>query len=617
MRRIHFAPLVVWAVTFALLIVARHDLLHSPPFQDQAVGLWTEADFLARSGFDYHRLLYDEHHFMDDEPGPRSYMISVLPTLVAIGMVALPDVDSLIVVNRVASYGLGALIVALLWMVLWPRLGWFFALAVATAMLSTPLFLVQLDIMGMDVPLAATMLLASVLLFKERYVAAAALGMVAFAFKATGQLITLAAIAWLILLLIFGAGRVDAAKLKKYAIGLSANLLALSIQFAAIYFGDTSVGHLSTDDWPDILKPRRAIFTATPDLGLLLLMAFAGIVIVYSVRLLRELQARTESSWLRRVLRTVYGWLVDDPQLVISSIVIVGLLISSTMLIYTPRYVFCAVPFLYLILGSLIGNLRIALPRASWVALGAIACVTGVNLANQSGQYFPEIANLDREVWAGIPGLTPRSCVFTERSREYLADHESNQRAFRLLDERYHDRAIFAASPYKFLLSLPSLGHVRHELEVHDASLWTLAIAEYRDVMLRTSSQTTDHDPIFVWFGHARVTLPPPEPGDEIIYDDGLSPPLILFIKHFPAAVPRTAQAIEDWYIERTWSRDFLIARVRERPDFLKTTGRFDRALAELNQAIAWEPRIPELRETRWHLLAYKRDATAQRQSMP
>ena len=614
MRRIHFAPPVVWTVAFALLIVraARSDLLYSPPFQDQAVGLWTEADFLARSGFDYHRLLYDEHHFMDDEPGPRSYMISVLPTLVGIGMLALPDVDSLIVVNRVISYGLGALIVALLATMLWPRLGWLFAVALAAAMLSTPLFLVQLDIMGMDVPLAATMLLASVFLFKERYVVAATLGMLAFAFKATGQLITLASIAWLMLLLIFGAGRVDAAQLKKYLIGLLANLLALSIQFAAIYFGDTSVGHLSTDDWPDILKPKRAIFTTTPDLGLLLLIAVAGVVIVYLVRLLRELPKRTESSWLRRMQATVYGWLLSDPQLVVSSIIIGGLLVSSTMLIYTPRYVFCAVPFLYLILGSLLGNVRIAWPRASWAALVAIACVTGANLTNQSGKYFPEIAKLDREVWAGIPGLTPRSCVFTERSREYLADHESNQRAFRLLDERYYDRPIFAASPYKFLLSLPNLGHVRHELEVHDASLWALAIAEFRDVMLRSSSQTADHDPIFVWFGHARVTLPPPEPGDEIIYDDGLEPPLVLFIKHLPADVPRTAQAIEDWYIERTWSRDFLIARVRERPDYLKTTGRFDRALAELNQAIAWEPQIPELRETRWHLLAYQRDATAQ-----
>jgi hypothetical protein len=610
MRRILFAPLVVWAVTFALLIVARWDLLDSPPFQDQAVGLWTEADFLARSGFDYHRLLYDEHHFMDDEPGPRSYMISVLPTLVAIGMRALPDVDSLIVVNRVISYALGALIVTLVTTVLWPRVGWLLALALAAAMLTTPLFLVQLDIMGMDVPLAAAMLLTSVLLFKERYVAAAALSMVAFALKATGQLITLASLAWLLLLLIFGAGRVEVAQLKKLAIGLLANLLVLSIQFAAIYFGDTSVGHLSTDDWPEILKPQRAIFSSTPDIGLLLLIAITGIVIVYLARLLREFPQRTEASWLRRLQGTIYGWLVSSPQLVVSSIIICGLLVSSTMLIYTPRYVFCAVPFLYLILGSLLGNLQLAWPRASWVALGAIACLTGANLANQRGAYFPEIANLDHEVWAGIPGLTPRSCAFTERSREYLADHESNQRAFRLLDEQYYDRPIFAASPYKFLLSLPSLGHVHHKFEVHDASLWTLAIAEFRDVMLRSSSQTPQHDPIFVWFGHARVTLPPPEPGDEIIYDDGLEPPLVLFIKHLPADVPRTARAIEDWYIEHTWSRDFLVARVRERPDFLKTTGRFDRALLELDEAIAWEPQIPELRETRFHLLAYREQAT-------
>jgi hypothetical protein len=63
---------VVFLIALVAISVARWDVLHSPPWQDQATGLWTEADFLAETRFDFWRLRYQENHYFDQPSAARS-----------------------------------------------------------------------------------------------------------------------------------------------------------------------------------------------------------------------------------------------------------------------------------------------------------------------------------------------------------------------------------------------------------------------------------------------------------------------------------------------------------------------------------------------------------------
>ena len=585
----------------SLLLYWQRDVLRLPPFQDQAVGWWTEADYLATSNFDYRRLLYEENHFMDSDPGPRSYLISVLPTALALGMLWVPETETLIVVVRVVTFLLGSLLLVGLWHCMTaigtPRgLGVLYCAALAT----TPLFIVQLDLMGMDVPLTLAMLAGAVLLWSGRWQAAAVMSFAAFALKATGQLLTLAGITYLVLRLSLGWHSTGTRERRREWQGLLSHLAVLLVQSALIYLGDTSVEYLSAGDWPENLLTFNALRTNTPDIAVLLAVA----LLLTALEVIRSLNAAPSAASLgSRVLAGARQFLFDNPPLVVSWILVAGLFASSLQYIYTPRYVFCVMPFLYILLA------RPWLGSTALRCLGtaaALVLLIAANLANQEGRFCTDLTTArGTEVFACIPGLTPRSCAYLERSREYLRDHRSNIAAFELLDRQYADHPIFVASPNVFIVSRPRLGHVTRKLEVFDASLWTKALKGFEEVMLRPAPPGGRKDPIFVWFGHARVTLPPREQGDEVIYDDSQTnpdTPLIMYLKHLPDDVPRTARAIEDWYIAHTWSPEFLIARVRERPDYLVETDRLVRALLELDEANAWMPGIPELEEIRENL---------------
>lgn len=54
----------------AALAVWKWDIVRSPPYEEQAVGLWSEASFLVESGFDYYGLRFEQHDNTDKERGP-------------------------------------------------------------------------------------------------------------------------------------------------------------------------------------------------------------------------------------------------------------------------------------------------------------------------------------------------------------------------------------------------------------------------------------------------------------------------------------------------------------------------------------------------------------------
>jgi hypothetical protein len=589
------------AVALALL-VWQYDVLWLPPWQDQAVGWWTEADYLASSDFAYLKLLYEENHFMDTEPGPRSYMISVLPTLLALGMLGISHVPTLIVSLRVTTFLLGGLLVVGTGRVIaasgTPR---WLAVLFCAALATTPLFIVQLDVMGMDVPLAVVMLANAALLWRRRWQAAALMSLAAFAVKATGQLMTFGGITYLVLRLICGWRQANASQRHAELWGVATHLLVLVVQWAIVSWGDTSVAYLTSGDWPENLQTANSLRINTPDIAVLL--ATGLLLTSLYVESLWRARWRSGCSARASIVGAARYIVLEEPRLLLSWILLAGLVAASLQFIFTARYVFCVMPFLYIVLGQPWLGATATAHRATAAVL--IVLITA-NLANQNGRFCADLLTArGADVFEGLPGLTPRSCMYSERSREYLRDHLSNIKAFELLDTKYADHPIFVASPNVFLLSRPRLGHVRHHLDVIDSSLWTKALAGFRDVMLRPTPPGGRRDPIFVWFGHAKVTLPPPEPGDEVLYDDSdknPDAPMVIYMKHLPAEVARTPAALEAWYISHTWSPDFVIYRTRERQAYLAESGRLERALWEIDRAIALLPDNAELQATRARL---------------
>lgn len=593
-------------VVAACLLAWRRETLCLPPFQDQAVGYWAEASYLAESNFDYYSLLYKENHYMDDVSGPRSYMISVLPTLLAALMKVAPDADAVVVVFRLLSFLMGAGILVAVFRQLQREMPSVDAGLVCAALATTPAFITQIEIMGMDVPLALTFLFAFECLRTDRFVMAGLWSFLAFLIKATGQLMTLTAATYAVILLLSGTARLSREQKVRCRRAVAFYIALFLAETGLIAWGDTSVKYLAVDSWPYIFKPLYSLPALTPDVGVVL----AAVLPISIVRLLRAMSQGTSEPGepvIRRVQSAIFEGIRRERALFISWILICGLLASASLYIYTPRYVFCALPFLFFSLGAVLSS-----PSSiRWLARSAVVALIAVNLWNADGRLFPSIPPYGESVFAEIPGLTARSCAFVERSREYLLDHRSTIAAIDLIQKKYGDHPVFAAVPHLFFLRDPRLGYMRRSMRILDASNFTIAVANFTDVYLAQPGRPEPPTPIFFVFAHSRVCVPTITPQDRVIYKDELEPPLILYLKHVPGEVRTDRMKLEDWYIEQTWTESFVPSRVRDRLAFLLKTQRFKRIRFELDDALKLRPDDLELREFQGILEQVEKAASA------
>jgi hypothetical protein len=578
------------AIAIALL-TWRHETLWLPPFQDQAVGYWKEASFLADSHFDYYRLRYHENHYMDDKSGPRSYMISLIPTVVAGLMSFASDPATVIVIVRLMSFGLAGYIGWFVFRHLQEPLGRFDAALVTASLLTLPTFITQVEIMGMDVPLTVALLLSLSAMVRGKVALSLAWAAAAFAAKATGQLVSLVGITFWICQGLAQPSE-PTGRSWRWHLGTVLCYLGLFVLEAGILaWGDTSVAYLAIDSWPWILKPTASLPNLTPDIGILLVVGLVATIRAFGIL---GMFPQDRSAW-RSLFQSPRGWWARawriDPWLAVCWITILGLLASSALYIYTPRYVFCSLPCLFIVLGRSLLSARVSIPFARVLLVGLIL----FNLANADGRYLPNISPYGREVFDEIPGLTPRSNAFTERSREYLKEHRSSLAAATVLEGRFPQHPIFAPVPTLFYLDDPRLGYVHTDLDLHDASLFRFAIQAFVDLYATAPGKPSVPWPVLVEYAHSRTTLPGPEPNDEILYEDSIEPPLRVYVKSIPDAVRADRRQLEDWYLDRTWDNRWMVSRLVGRFDFLLQTGRADRLRRELTQALHRHPHHPTL----------------------
>jgi len=575
-------------IVAAALALWRREVISLPPYEDQAVGLWNEADFLVEHDFDYYRLRYEEPSYMSARPGARSYVISVLPTMVALLMKSAPSIPTAIVMAHGFNFLATSLILLTMFAVLRPSAGVVGSLLVCLAMLTTPLFSTQVDMVGMDIPLAVFTTLAAVAVWRERFVLAAIMSTVAFFMKATGGLLTLATITYLAVLLAFGGRRGRAEVRRRWWIGLAANVAVLGLQTLVVWVGDPSARMRAAIDWPAILRLPYAVFWC-PDV-----VALLAVCLVLSLVAARR--------WFRRERRqpspggSLHVRLVEAirtrPVVFFCWIVISGMLAANWLYIFIPRYFTAAMPLVYLMFGMLL-FVHFRRPRLAGMALCALIAL---NLANSDGRFFPDMSRVGAKTFAKYVWIHPRQCALSERSRAYLNDQRANLEAIRRLEQVCGSDPIFVATPQLFYLTKPRLGYVTRALNVYDVVNYEVAVPNFRDAMMLHSGNHRPR-PIFLWTGKSRVTVPPPEKGDEIIYRDTMPPPLVVYRKTVDAAMSKSPRNLEQWYLDKTWPGPWLADRLEARAVYLARSGRVGQALSESFQALDFMPDDPTLQK--------------------
>jgi hypothetical protein len=551
------------------LILWRQEVLFLPPYEDQAVGYWSEADFLRRHHFDYVTFLWREPNFLDENPGQRAYGISLLAPFVALLQILLPTASSLLLVCHLLWWACTATTATLLAMALIPRAGPLLAWLCALALVTMPHFVVQAEILGMDVPVATAMFASALLATAGRWKSALWVSLLAFFFKATGLVMTLAL--WTCLWVLY-LSRVPASQRRSRG-PILLGLAILAIEVLLEFFFDTSIPSLVGFRWFTFFSPSMALINA-PDV-----VALLGFVGLGAIASLERWAVRRRSAG-----GAAWGdWLADRQDWLLAWIVVAGFTAGVFVYIFVPRYVAPATPFLLYLVGWNLARL----PGGRWLGPIAAGLMVVFHVANADGRFFPSIDEARASAIEPWPMLDRRSAAFTERSREYLQDHRSNIELCQKLQEEFVDRPIIAAEPFHSFLTMARTGYVERPLDskrVSNATQTILLLAELRRAYRVEDAST---EPVVIERRAARSLLPPRQPNDVVVYQDHLTPATIAYRWRSIDQVPGDERSILVWYVSQT-RRDDLWELSR-----LNLFMRNDRVEFARREVQAWKKRAP------------------------
>lgn len=554
---------LLFLVVLIALLALRWSVLSMPLYEDQSVGFGREADFLNQTDFDYFQLRYEEKHFLFGGTA-RSYMISVIPTALSALSRLTGSTATTLFLWHCLSFVFAALIVTLVFALLQPLIGRRWAMLSAAALLTTPMFLAQADLAGMELPLTAFSLLAARQLVRGHSVRAAGSAAFAFLMKATGMI---AGVAVLFILLTRWFVSPSSRRALTPGIVVSAVLLAGAV--AAVAWGDDTAAFRATFLWPSAFRFPRA-FLWCPDLSVLILIATAA----SAAWIMRDGLASSCRRWIDNCRR-------GEPSAILgglSFLIATAGIVSMFGYIFIPRYYILPLVFLYL-LAPILLFLHPTFVRVGAAALGILIVV---NLVNLRGALYPSVTSVAGDDLTVLALFPPRSCGFSERSLEYLSDHRSSIQKIRAIEQDHANDSIFLDMPHWIYLTSPFVGYVQEPPPLaYRAQNYTATIREFRD---RALTLPQDKDLLFLWSGRSGIHVPGPGEGIETLDADNLSPPLAL-LRAQRDRLPSSAEALEDWYLDRTWSKDYAVHRIISRYEFLRRTGRIGRAYAELHMA--------------------------------
>ena len=522
-------PWLVAAILFVTLVLTHWWCLRQPPYVEQAVGLWTESSYLIDSGFDYRKLFYDELHV--EVGGPRTYACSLLPTLLAGLMLATGSMSVTILISHLVSLACAAAVGGILYCWLQPRVGRLRTGLLLVAVATLPLVAVQLEMVGLDMPMAAASIPFFVLVDRRRWSWAALSTWLAFAMKPSAFLLPFALATYLVAL--FVGGWLTRRKPLDWKLlwGGFTSALCFVGQFAVMWAADNLNGRVR------MLEDVRLWLRSSPEVFVLLLGAVAATLWL----LLRRSAGRTSDAQAAGLFGRLLAWLAAEPLFAVAWLVVGGTMAASAATYYESRHLLLVAPLLALIVGRVLA----VAPGYTWQVFVLLVIVT-LQLGNRYGAWYPELPLRDARGW-GVP----------ERSLEYRQDHLSNVDAVRRLEFDHAGESILVCEHFTHFVSLPLLGYAADALTgprpyifgAEDANLWRLFEDQPAEVVVLYLEPQLGALPFPAY------AIPLPGPGDELLDDDGLRPPRLIYRKRFASDLPpadRLRQYVDFLYSQAT-----------------------------------------------------------------
>lgn len=564
----------------AIAVFALHyDVLTVPPAIEQARGLWLQASYLADTHFDYRRMEAEEPG--PDQSSAYAYQrrTTSLPALLAVMMLVLPSPLTVIVAYRLLTFLAAALIAAMVYDVVRPYVGRAIGLLLIAALLTTPVFFVQTELLDMEIPLALASVAVAWFLARGRVGWSVLPAALAVPIKISGVIAPAALVAGLTMSAICSRG---------WKVRLAAWSLVLVA--AAVFYAALARPGDSRILWHDL---RRVILVTAPDLVVL-----AGIaLLLVALALVREVQLPENSGQHNRVNQRrmlLYCWSF-----------IVLLVVASDQMALMVRYLTAGIPLLFIVLAA--SRFR---PAIAVIALALLAW----NTANRDGRFLPDLDERFAPGGSGLPFLL-------ERSREYLPDHQLRMRFVETAAKHSQGRPIVTEYPYGYLLSVPRLGWVNepsHGFSTYHGSQFYTNFREFDFRSAPDGSIPSDcwfafvEHPIGFKYGGLRITreLPPAESGDEIVLDQASGQRYLVFSKRWQVDGPTSEAALRPWIAAGASFWDFdeptLEDALRFRLEVLRVLGLYQQALSEFDALLADSKANPAIRSVFLSALAYR-----------
>ncbi|MBX7166039.1 MAG: hypothetical protein K1X74_06790 [Pirellulales bacterium] len=511
---------VSWLAWFALLAIWRSPNFDLPPNYGATLAMCREADYLARTDFDYYALRYAEPtHY---QHGNRVYMTSFVPSLVALGMRFAPSPATNLIwfhclgIAAATVIGVGSTALAARWV--HPGVA---LLATATA-LTFPAMVVQMDNAGMDLFLGAFVVASALAVAHERWLLASLLIVLGFLAKSTGMVHTLAlalSLAWLALWGWRGSpARRQTAQ--RFAVVLLA--AALVGQYALIRWGGTMNVLFKDLGAESRSKGLAEVLLFTPEFAALSL-AILGWYAWRSARLV--LVARRGPETWAALGREFHA----DRVALVLAVGLLGMYLAGEFFEIIPRYQASMIPAAMILLTMAVRHWS---PR--WAA-ACFALLIVVNLTDVEQRFWRHWVESGLRRGALEAGYDQSSIVRTDTGRS------------RAIAEKYRDLPLLAMGFYESYLMLPTHGCVERPLQGYAVDNNLVPGLKNRiDLLIDQPDDVVVVVAPIALAGEPRV--PDPVPGDEILFREPEPDGSYAYRKRWSNADARRGEIL-DWYL--------------------------------------------------------------------
>lgn len=539
---------------FVLLFVSRFGSLLSPPYWDAATGPWTDAAYLADSGFDYAGLSLAR---TQDESPPSDTII--VPTLLAILMCVLPSLA--IPIWHLLIFVATTVVVVLIVSLLRRRTGWSAAIVMALVLFFTPLFSAQVEQLDTQLPMCSLGLASLFCLSRGRWVTSVLLAGLAI-------VVDIAAIGLIIGATVFLATLWwQSQKAVLRPLFVYAGLLVFVLWIAWGLYAATP----SPDPAHYDVRMGSWLYIArfwTPEVGLWIVISLLAGISLWMFDYQPdgskgEIYDAAKLAWCGLVASVIWHSIGEVTPADLPLVVALATVVSGAVFLSRGRL------------------------RAVGWSVAAVMLV--FNIFNQHGRFYPSPAIVHGPEFA-------RTGSVLSRSLEYRQDHEANIEAVQAIVQHANGEIIVVAEPLSNFLALPRLGYV--EESVAGISLRLVVQAEPKMISFRSAIIAWPADAVFVvtanpyYHESPPLVITGPSESDEILYQHETPAPLTVFRRREGTG----PQISTEWLFERFLVYATVNHRAMAQAIVLEHGGQIDRAIDSLEEELRYSPSNAEVR---------------------